>query len=186
MTSQKKPRPCNARGSGSAYALIEAQKVTYPIAVMCRVLGVSRSGWYAWSNRVRPSERDIQEAKLLAQIRQIHAASRGTYRGVWLPRGHVRLVRDRVQVGEERVARLMRQDGLQGRVRRRSSTWRRGRLSAGRWRPTCEPSWWKLRFEMRSALGRPLRGWCTTAIEAPSTRAVLTASCSRCTASNAA
>lgn len=83
---------------------------------MCRVLGVSRSGWYAWSRRTRPGDRELRDAELLARIREIHAASRETYGS---PRVHARLVRDGVQVGEERVARLMRQDGLQGRVRRR-------------------------------------------------------------------
>lgn len=83
---------------------------------MCRVLGVSRSGWYDWRSRVRPSERELRDSELLQRIRGIHAASRGTYGS---PRVHAQLVRDGVHVGEERVARLMRADGLRGRVRRR-------------------------------------------------------------------
>jgi len=83
---------------------------------MCRVLGVSRSGWYTWRARMRPSEREIADAELLTRLRKIHAASRGTYGS---PRVHAQLVRDGVTVGKERVARLMRADGLQGRVRRR-------------------------------------------------------------------
>jgi transposase InsO family protein len=83
---------------------------------MCRVLGVSRSGWYSSQARLRPSEREIRDAELLERIRAIHGASRGTYGS---PRVHAQLVRDGVEVGEERVVRLMRAAGLAGKVRRR-------------------------------------------------------------------
>lgn len=83
---------------------------------MCRVLGVSRSGWYAWQARIRPTPRELRDAQLLVEIRRIHEASRGTYGS---PRVHAQLVREGVQVGEDRVARLMRAAGLAGRVRRR-------------------------------------------------------------------
>lgn len=88
----------------------------YPITLMCRVLGVSRSGWYASCRRVRPSARESRNAELLEKVREVHAGSRGTYGS---PRVHAQLVRDRVDVGRDRVARLMRSDGLTGRVRRR-------------------------------------------------------------------
>jgi transposase InsO family protein len=83
---------------------------------MCRVLGVSRSGWYASCARVRPSDREIRDAELLKRIREIHKDSRGTYGS---PRVHAQLIRDGVSVGEDRVVRLMKVDGLCGRVRRR-------------------------------------------------------------------
>lgn len=83
---------------------------------MCRVLGVSRSGFYASRARARPSPREIRDAELLARIREIHAASRGTYGS---PRVHAQLLRDGIDVGKDRVARLMRADGLRGRVVRR-------------------------------------------------------------------
>jgi transposase InsO family protein len=83
---------------------------------MCRVLGVSRSGWYAWRSRIRPSDRELSDLELLRRIREIHAAGRGTYGS---PRVHAQLKRDGVEVGKERVARLMRADGIRGRVRRR-------------------------------------------------------------------
>ena len=83
---------------------------------MCRVLGVSRSGWYASCSRVRPSAREIRDAELLKRIRTIHQASRGTYGS---PRVRAQLAREGVQVCEDRVARLMRVAGLEGRVRRR-------------------------------------------------------------------
>jgi transposase InsO family protein len=83
---------------------------------MCRVLGVSRSGWYTSLARVRPSRKEIEDAELLERIRAVHAASRGTYGS---PRVHAQLVRDGLDVGEDRVARLMRAAGLAGKVRRR-------------------------------------------------------------------
>ena len=64
---------------------------------MCRVLGVSRSGWYAWNSRVRPTPREIRDSELMAKIREIHSASRGTYGS---PRVHAQLLRDGIQVSE--------------------------------------------------------------------------------------
>jgi len=88
----------------------------YPLTLMCRVLGVSRSGWYASRGRIRPSERELRNTLILKRVREVHASSRGTYGS---PRIHAQLVRDGLDVGEDRVARLMRADGLAGRVRRR-------------------------------------------------------------------
>jgi putative transposase len=82
---------------------------------MCRVLEVSTSGYYAW--RKRPaSQRARDDAALLRRIRTIHEASRQSY-GV--PRVYRELREDGVDVGRDRVARLMRQAGLQGISRRR-------------------------------------------------------------------
>lgn len=83
---------------------------------MCRVLGVSRSGWYASTQRVRPSKRELRDDALLDKIRTIHAKSRETYGS---PRVHAQLAREGVDVGQDRVARLMRASGIAGRVRRR-------------------------------------------------------------------
>ena len=82
---------------------------------MCRVLGVSTSGYYAWRGR-GPSERASTDAALMERIRTIHARSRGTY-GV--PRVHAELAAEGVLVGRKRVARLMREAGIQGISRRR-------------------------------------------------------------------
>jgi putative transposase len=82
---------------------------------MCRVLEVSPSGYYAW--RKRPASRRAQEdAVLLRRIRTIHEASRQSY-GV--PRVYRELREDGIEVGRDRVARLMRQAGLRGISRRR-------------------------------------------------------------------
>ena len=94
----------------------------YPIATMCRVLGVSTSGYYAWRNR-NPSRRAQENATLLEQILILHAWSRQTFGA---PRIHTKLVEEGIQVGHNRVARLMRRAGIQGVTRRkRRATTRR-------------------------------------------------------------
>ena len=93
------------------------------VAVACRVLRVSTSGYYEWRER-RPSPRAVADEALRAQIVEIHAMSRGSYGA---PRVHseLRLGRD-VRCGRKRVARLMRLERLQGVYRRRG---RRGRAA---------------------------------------------------------
>jgi putative transposase len=85
--------------------------------VSCRLLGVSRSGYYEWKDRP-PSVRDQENKLLLKQIRQVHTDSRGSYGS---PRVHAELTLGLgLVVNEKRVARLMRQAGLRGLyVRRR-------------------------------------------------------------------
>jgi putative transposase len=83
---------------------------------MCRVLGVSRAGFYAWERRA-PSDRDLADAWLLEKIREIHAASKGTY-GARRVHAELRLAQD-VRVGRKRVERLMALDGLSGVPERR-------------------------------------------------------------------
>ncbi len=91
----------------------------YPIATMCRLLGVSPSGYYAWRKR-RPSHRTETDTALTAEIRAAHATSRGIYGA---PRIHAELAAKGVHVGRKRVARLMSQAGLAGVSRRwRSSS----------------------------------------------------------------
>ena len=81
---------------------------------MCRLHGVTRSGFYAWSKR-EPSRRNRDDQGLLARVRQIHADSRGFY-GSPRVMGQLRL--DGHFVGRRRVARLMRAASLQGRSAR--------------------------------------------------------------------
>ena len=77
----------------------------YPIASMCRLLGVSPSGYYAWLKR-RPSRRAVTDAALIGEIRAAHAASRGTYGA---PRIHAELTAKGMRIGRKRVARVMSQ-----------------------------------------------------------------------------
>jgi putative transposase len=84
--------------------------------MLCRVLGVSTSGYYAWRSR-SVSARHQQDAKLTALIVQTHQSSRGTYGA---PRIHAELQMDYgIRCGRKRVACLMRQAGLAGIHRRR-------------------------------------------------------------------
>ena len=84
---------------------------------MCRVLGVSASGYYAWRGRGR-SRRAQRDEELRGTVRTIHKGSGGTY-GV--PRVHAQLHRRGCPVSRKRVARLMREAGLAGVSRRRST-----------------------------------------------------------------
>ncbi len=85
---------------------------------MCRVLGVSSSGYYAWAKR-RPSRRAQRDATLTAEIHAAHAASRGTYGA---PRVHAELAGKGIRVGRKRVARLMSRAALAGVSRRKFVT----------------------------------------------------------------
>ena len=97
------------------FRLIEARRAQHPVSLLCSVLGVSRAGFYAWSRRPA-SERERRDRELTALIRQIHDESRGSYG--W-PRMHAELRHRGVRVSRKRVARLMRQAGLSGLIRRR-------------------------------------------------------------------
>ena len=99
----------------SRYRFIDAQRAAFPITVMCRVLGVARSGYYAWRPQT-PSARSQRDRELCAQIIAIHATSRGTYGS---PRVHAALRQRGIACGRKRVARLMRQQGIHGRQRSR-------------------------------------------------------------------
>ena len=101
-----------------------SENQAYPVATLCRVLGVSSSGYYAWSKR-SPSRRTRDDAVLIERIGAIHAASKGTYGA---PRIHAELRATGKAVGKKRVARLMRHTDLAGVSRRRfvSTTVRNG------------------------------------------------------------
>ena len=96
--------------------MIDAEKANYPIAMMCRVLEVSRAALYAWRARSRLSATAREDARLLREIRSIHGASRETYGS---PRVHAELRRRGIRIARKRAARLMRESGLRGRLRRR-------------------------------------------------------------------
>ena len=92
-----------------------AHQAVHRVATMCRVLGVSPSGHYAW--RKRPlSARARADIELGAEIQAIHRESRGTYGA---PRIHAELAARGVHLGRKRVARLMRGAGLRGVSRRK-------------------------------------------------------------------
>ena len=94
---------------------MSANQAHYPVATMCRVLGVSPSGYYAWRRRP-PSPRALADLELTERIRNIHKRSKGTYGA---PRIHAELADEGRPVGRKRVARLMQAADLQGVSRRR-------------------------------------------------------------------
>jgi len=94
----------------SSFRLIEAERASYSVPLLCRILGVSRSGYYAWRNR-QPSERAQFDAMLSEKIEMIHRNSRATYGA---PRVHAELRAAGVRCGRKRVARLMRRAKLRG------------------------------------------------------------------------
>jgi putative transposase len=92
------------------FRFIEAEKANHKIATMCRVLEVSRSGYYAWAARP-PAARTVANAALVVEIRRVHAQSDGTYGS---RRVHAQLRRDGHAVNVKRVERLMRVEGIKG------------------------------------------------------------------------
>ena len=94
------------------YRAIQEHDRRYPIRLMCRALAVSAAGYYAW--RARPeSSRSVSARTVLSSIRVIHRESRETYGSpsIWDA-----LVKQGHRIGEHRVARLMRQDGIRAKT----------------------------------------------------------------------
>lgn len=97
------------------FGFIEAEKASFPISRMCRVLGVSQSGFFAWQDRPT-CRRQQQDMVYLAHIRTAFALSNGTYGS---PRMHRDLVDEGHEIGRHRTARLMRENQLIARQKRR-------------------------------------------------------------------
>jgi putative transposase len=97
---------------------MKQNQACFPLRAMCRVLGLSPSGYYAWLKRP-PSTRSIKDDALYHEIERIHDGSRRTY---GRPRVHAELVEEGHALSPKRVGRLMRRGGLRGVCRRRK--WR--------------------------------------------------------------
>lgn len=97
---------------------MKANQAEFPIRAMCRVLGLSPSGYYAWRQRL-PSQRALRDEMILGEIRRIHDHSRNTY---GRPRICAELRDDGHAVSSKRVGRLMRAGGIRGASRRKK--WR--------------------------------------------------------------
>lgn len=100
------------------FAFIEAEKACFPIDLMCEVLQVSRSGFYAWRGRPEPA-RAIEDRRMAQQIATIHAHHRGRYGS---PRILEDLREEGIATSRRRVSRLMRQQDLKWRRKRRFRT----------------------------------------------------------------
>jgi transposase InsO family protein len=97
------------------FAFIEDHRATWPIAIQCRVLAVSRSGYYEW--RRRPvSERAQRRASLTAQIRKFHVGHHASYGS---PRVFRELRARGDKVNEKTVAKVMREAGIQAKSHRK-------------------------------------------------------------------
>lgn len=95
------------------FRFVEAQNANYPLIVLCRVLEVSRPGYYAWRKRqARPSARGVRDHTLQLALRKLHADSRGIYGS---PRLTVAAKAAGIAIGRHATARLMRREGLVGR-----------------------------------------------------------------------
>jgi putative transposase len=112
----------------SRYRCVDAQKAAgFPVAAACQAAGVTRSAYYAWTAGAAQAaaQRHREEARLVGEIRRIHAHSRAVYGS---PRVHAELVRRGWRVNHKRVERLMRIHGIVGfRPRRRRSLTRQDR-----------------------------------------------------------
>ncbi len=97
------------------FRFIRAERANHRISLLCRVLAVSRSGYYAWERRPEPPRRR-DDRRLARAIGRIHARRRRTYGS---PRVHAQLRREGIRVSRKRVERLMGDAGLRGAGRRR-------------------------------------------------------------------
>ena len=102
---------------------MSANQAYFPVAIVARVFGASRAGFYAWRHRP-PSLHAVADATLLKQVRTVHARSRQTYGA---PRVHADLRTRGARHGRKRIARLIREAGLVGACHRHGGptmTWR--------------------------------------------------------------
>lgn len=97
------------------FAFVDQEKAFYAVTVLCSLLKVSASGYYAWVSRP-PSKRAVADAVLMVQIQDAFDANRKVYGS---PRIYAELVDADVHVGRKRVARLMRAAGIVGCQRRK-------------------------------------------------------------------
>jgi transposase InsO family protein len=100
------------------YCFILRHEQAYAVTRLCKLLSIGRSGYYAWKKR-KPSQREQENQVLIEHIRRIHQLSRRAYGS---PRVHAQLRKQGWSCSRKRIARLMRQDGLQGRRKHRKVT----------------------------------------------------------------
>lgn len=99
----------------ACFRFIRGHATVYAVTTLCRVLAVSKAGYYAWSKRA-PSPRAVADVALAAVIREVHRESGRTYGS---PRVHRELRAQDRRHGVKRIARVMREQGLRAKTRRR-------------------------------------------------------------------
>jgi putative transposase len=97
------------------FAWIEERRTEWSVAQMCRALGVSRSGYYAWRSRA-PSAAEVRRAELTVEVQEIHAQAQGRYGS---PRIHAELVARGTTCCVNMVARVMREAGIAAKTKRK-------------------------------------------------------------------
>ena len=97
------------------FRFVQENRETFRVSKMCKVLKVSRSGYYAWRRRC-PSDREEEDRRLAVQIREIHEANRQVYGS---PRIYKVLQGRGIRCGKHRVAKIMRFESLRGRSKKR-------------------------------------------------------------------
>jgi putative transposase len=97
------------------YRFVAAERVSYSVRLLCKVVGVAASGFYAWLRR-GPSQRRADDERVKEKIKAIFTNSRQTYGS---PRIHAELQETGLRISRKRVDRLMRESGLVPLVRRR-------------------------------------------------------------------
>jgi putative transposase len=98
----------------STYRIISAERASFPVSVLCDVLGVSRSGFHGWERRA-PSDRALTDAWLTEKIKDIHEQARGVY-GSRRVQAELRLGQG-IRISRRRARRLMRAAGISGLVK---------------------------------------------------------------------
>ena len=97
------------------FPFMKDHQTEFPVSVMCSVFQVSRSGYYAWYKRPE-SKRNRENMELAQEIAEIHRESNGNYGS---PKIHGELKRRGKRHGKNRIARLMRKDGLYAKTKRK-------------------------------------------------------------------
>ena len=97
------------------FVFIAAEKAQYPVRLLCELLDVSRSGYYAWVDRPA-APKTTSDARLVIEIKAAMVRGRGAYGS---PRVHLELRARGLRVGKKRIERLMRENGLVARQKRR-------------------------------------------------------------------
>ena len=93
------------------FRFVAVEAAQFPVSLLCRMVGVTRQGFYAWKRRP-PSARELADRALCNRIREVHEETEGIYGA---PRIYSELrLGDGIPIGKKRVARLMRQLGLRG------------------------------------------------------------------------
>ncbi len=136
------------------FQFIDAHRTDYPVALMCRVLAVSRSGYYAWCKRP-PSKRKVADDKLLVALQEAYQESKGRYGA---PRIYKKLLGLKWRCSRKRVARLMRENNLVGkRPKRRKVTTKQD--------PSKQPA--PNRLQQNFTAQRPNEVWCADITHVP-------------------